>query len=222
MVEVEFLRSLPGLHGLSEAGVRELAARGVLCRYRPRQVIYRAGDVSAGVLVIVSGQVRVIRETLDRRHVVHTEGPGGTLAEVPLFGGGVLPATARAVGATSCVLFTREGILAAIARDPAVALYFLERLAQRVRGLVRRLDQWSFLSVRGRLARHILERGAAVEGRPLSLGMTQQELAEELGTVREVVVRQLQALRRLHVIRAAGPGHFVVLDRGALQRLSQE
>ena len=222
MVEVAFLRELPGLRSLSAAGLRELGARGVHCRYRTRQVIFRAGDPSPGVLLIVSGRVRVIRESIDRRHVVHTEGPGGTLAEVPLFDGGALPATARAIEATGCVLFTREGILAAISRDPAVALFFLERLARRIRGLVRRLDRRSFLSVRGRLARHMLERGGGVEGEALTLGMSQQELAEELGTVREVVVRQLQVLRRLHVIQGTGPGHFVVVDRRALQRLSQE
>jgi hypothetical protein len=52
--------------------------------------------------------------------------------------------------------------------------------------------------------------------------MTQGELAEELGTVREVVVRGLQRMRREGVLRAAGSGRFEILDREAMGRIAEE
>jgi DNA-binding IclR family transcriptional regulator len=54
----------------------------------------------------------------------------------------------------------------------------------------------------------------------VSLGMTQVELAEELGTVKEVVVRALATLRRLRLIAAAGRGRYHVVDVVGLGKLS--
>ncbi|MDF1505866.1 helix-turn-helix domain-containing protein, partial [Roseisolibacter sp. H3M3-2] len=64
-----------------------------------------------------------------------------------------------------------------------------------------------------RLARH-----AASGGRAFVLARTQQEAAEELGTVRELVVRGLRALRAAGVVRAAGGGRYVVVDEVALRK----
>jgi CRP-like cAMP-binding protein len=53
----------------------------------------------------------------------------------------------------------------------------------------------------------------------MRLGMTQSQLAEELGTVREVVVRELGRLRRRRIIRTHRDGRIAILDRGALEAL---
>ena len=73
------------------------------------------------MFLVVDGRVRVVRDGTDRRQVVHTEGPGATLAEIPLFDGGTLPATAVAVVPTRCLLFTLEAIESAIGRDRSQA-----------------------------------------------------------------------------------------------------
>jgi len=51
-------------------------------------------------------------------------------------------------------------------------------------------------------------------------GGTQTEVAEELGTVREVLVRGLRELRDARVIAPAGRGRFRVLDAARLRRLA--
>jgi DNA-binding FadR family transcriptional regulator len=49
--------------------------------------------------------------------------------------------------------------------------------------------------------------------------MTQAALAEELGTVREVAVRALRALRRAGLVEAAGRGRLRVINRTGLRLL---
>jgi CRP-like cAMP-binding protein len=85
---------------------------------------------------------------------------------------------------------------------------------------VQRLDDRSTRGVTARLAEYLLAR-ASPEGR-LSLGLTQAALAEELGTVREVVVRALLALRRQGAIRALGGGRYAVVDRAALEHAARD
>ena len=51
--------------------------------------------------------------------------------------------------------------------------------------------------------------------------MTQTELAEEIGTVREVVVRALRELRELGAIESVGDGKYQVTDLATLQQLAR-
>jgi CRP-like cAMP-binding protein len=92
----------------------------------------------------------------------------------------------------------------------------------RVRHLVERLDD-RVRSVRSRLAEFFLDR-AATSRTPdsISLGMTQQALAEELGTVREVVSRELKALVSSGTVESLGGGRFRVADVDALRRRASE
>jgi hypothetical protein len=63
-----------------------------------------------------------------------------------------------------------------------------------VRRLVERLDERTAHTVEQRLATLLLTRHADARGRPFTLAGTQAEAAEELGTVREVLVRTLRRL----------------------------
>ncbi len=177
------------------------------------------------MLVVIEGEVRVIREGGGRQHVLHTEGPGGTLGEVPFYSGGAAPATAIAVVPTQCLVLSRGAIEAAIVADPAVAWVLLGRLASRVRGLVERVDRLALQSATTRLVGLLVAKvprtsigGEAV----VSLGMSQAVLAAELGTVREVIVRALRSLRERGLISTAGRGCLRIVDVAALRRAAEE
>lgn len=219
MLDIRTLQRIPAFAVLAPPALHELAARGIERRYAARQTLFRAGQPSPGIFLVVEGRVRVVRDGADRRQVVHTEGPGATLGEVPLFDGGALPATAVALLPTRCLIFTLGAIEAAIGRDPRLALLLLGQLSRRVRQLVLRLDRLSFQSVRARLADYLLSRTRSATKHVVAFDGTQTDLAEELGTVREVLVRELRYLRRHGVIRATGRGGYQVLDAAGLQRL---
>jgi CRP/FNR family transcriptional regulator len=214
------LDSLPLFAGLAAETRRRLIEGSVARTYAAGATLFRAGTEAAGVYVVLSGRVRVIRAREGRQYVVHTEGPGGTLAEVPFFEGGLLPATAVAIEPSRCLVLAREALRGAMRDDPAVAWLFLQRLSGRVRELVDRLDRTATQSIPSRLAAFLLTRGSIDEGKPFGLGMTQAELAEELGTVREVVVRGLARLREADVIAAVGRGRYVIKDRASLSELA--
>jgi len=224
------LDALPLFATLSEDTRRRLIAASTVRQFAAGTALFRAGDTPTGLFVVLEGTVRVLRARDGRQSVIHTEGPGGTLAEVPLFEGGTLPGTAEAVSAARCLHLPAEALMTIMRDDPAVALLFLRRLSSRVRGLVERLDRMANQPVSARVAAFIEAREAmrgAASGDTVprddsfTLGMTQAELAEELGTVREVVVRSLAQLRHDGVIDVVARGRFVVRDRERLRRLTQ-
>ena len=216
VIDLATLRRAPLVGDFPERALLALAPLASVKRYVARQALWRAGAPLDHMAIVLEGRVRVVREGGTRQHVVHTEGPGGTLGEVPLFAGGTAPATAIAVVATRCLLLPRRAIEAAIAAEPTVAWMLLARLALRVRGLVERLDRLALDSVTARLAALLLAGIETGNDEAFPRGMTQTALAEELGTVREVVVRAVRALCERGVIERVGRGRLRVVD---VQRL---
>jgi CRP-like cAMP-binding protein len=219
MIDPNALRSLEIFHGLAPATLERLATVAVERRYAPDQVLYTTGSEPAGLLVILEGSVRVVRGRNGRQQLVHEEKPGGALGEVPVFAGGGYPATAIASEPTRCVMLSTAALSAIIREDADIAFVFLRRLAQRTRGLVELVDRLSSQDVNGRLAALILQRCEA-GAHAFLLGRTQIEVAEELGTVREVLVRALRQLRQAGLIQAVGRGRYRVSDCEGLRRIA--
>ena len=222
MIALDRLKTVSLFAALPRSALRIVADRAVERRFAAGDILFRAGDTAPGLLVVLEGKVRVVRKAADRAQVVHVERAGGTLGEVPVFSGGGYPATAFAAEPTVCALVGRDVILAAVKTNPETAFVLLERLSRRVRELVERLDRTSLRPVSARLAEYLIGRADARHRAVIAIGMTQQQLAEELGTVREVVVRELQALRASGLLRALGSGRFEIVDATALRARAGE
>lgn len=215
MLNVSSLEALPLLRGLKPAALEALATSAVERRLEPGQRLWHAGDEPRAVFFVLSGEVRILVETDGRTQVLHKE-TCGPLGDATLFAGTRYTTTAEAVCESRCAVVNRQTLAAAMAIDPELAFRFLGGLAQHCLGLVGIVDERT-QHVRTRLARRLVERRAQATGKVLTLGVSQARLAEELGTVREVLVRELRALREAGILEAAGRGRFVILDEPALQ-----
>lgn len=221
MIPVDRLAVLPSFRDVPAAALEALAAVATTMSFTPDQVMFLAGSEPRGWYVLLEGRVRVVRGgTGGRQHVVHTETAGGTLGEIPMFAGGTHPATGIATEPTVCAIFNRRALESALAQCPDVAFVLLRRMAARARKLVDRLDERSARSVQARLGEFLLEREAESDPGVVTSGMTQQELAEELGTVREVVSRELRAMVRAGLLVSKGRGRYLIPSPEKLRRLT--
>ena len=198
-----------------------LLANATERRFATGEVLYLAGSPAQLLYLILEGRVRLLRGHRGRTVFIHDEGPGGVLGEVPLFEGTTYPATAVASVPTRCLVLRREAILDALRIHPDLALAILARLAARVRFLVEKIDSATTQSTLGRLAELLLTRAAAANGKSFTLGITQQQAAEEIGTVRELVVRGLKTLREQGAIEARGGGRYAVRDEMMLRAIAE-
>ena len=216
-VDPTALSGLPLFGDASTEAVRALASRGVEAQFDTGAVLFRVGSAARGWYVVLEGCVRVVHGAEPRQYVIHTERAGGTLAEVPMFGGVPHPATGIAAEPTRCAIFDRRSLEAAMAECPEIGFLINKRLALRVKRLVERLEERS-RSVRSRLAEFLLERLASTpNGDRISIGLTQQQLAEELGTVREVISREIKLLSHGRIIESLGGGRYRILRADELR-----
>jgi CRP/FNR family transcriptional regulator len=216
---VSYFGSLP--HGELRALARHCAAR----TFGRGQRVFTEGEPCDDLLIMAEGAVEV-RQTsgTGREQVLHSEGPGATLGEVPLFDRGGYVASAVAAAPTRVLVLPRRALLDLCGRRPAVALALLESLARRVRRLAELAGDLAFREVTQRVARYL--NGAVGAKRPvratrtLELALTQEQLAARLGTVRELVARALAQLRRHRIV--AQRGRLVtILDPARLAALAQ-
>lgn len=213
---LELLHRLPLFAQLSPQALQAVAARTVTRRVSRSEILFRRGDPCRGLYVIVSGTVQVYRATADgREQVLHTEGAGQSLAEVPLFDGGPYPATARALEPGEVLFLERDAFEWLYLHHPEIARAIIRDLGRRLRRLISLLEKVSLQSVPARVAATVLERaetaGVLMDGGVFTMGATQEKVARTLATTREGVSRALAELRRQKIIDQAG-ARLRVLD----------
>lgn len=212
---------------LADVELRALAALAVERRLSREEVLFIAGEEARGLYVVVSGAVRAFRAGPDgREQVIHTEGAGATLAELPVFDDGTYPATAVA-DEDSVVLFLAKGDVRTVCLEhPKITLAALKMLAGRLRRHAELVEALSLREVGQRLA-HFLLTEAETHGERLEGGitfdlmMTNGQIAARVGSVREVVSRALARLQQDELILLENR-RVTIPDEGLLAAYSGE
>lgn len=215
METTEFLHGLPLFQRLDESAVMEISRLAQRRSYASGELIGLEGEPCDIVYFVAQGWVKVYKLSLEGREQVLTRlGPGDSLYLVPAFDGGPNPASAEALTEATLYAFRREDFLWILRHHPQVTLTVLRDLAAKLRHLTVLVEDLSLRTVEGRLAKLLLN--LAAEGNVAPRRMTQQEMAAQLGTVREVVGRALVELERNGLIRKERH-RIVIVDRIGLE-----
>ncbi len=189
------------LSSLSPAELQALAERIVRRLYRPGELLFSEGEPCSGLNIVSRGSVRIFKTSVGGRvQVLAVNGPGESIAELPVFDGGSFPASAIAIEETEVAFISRRDIRAYCIEHPEVALKMLAVVGARLRRLVGIIEELSFTTIRQRLVSTLI-RIAQSSGTKTARGVefllpgSHQELANQLGTVRELISRNLTRLQ---------------------------
>lgn len=204
------LKGNPLFAELTDSELNFIAARTGAKSYSPNELLFSEGEPCSGLYVIASGRVRIFKiSPSGREQVLAIEGPGSSIAELPVFDGGAYPASAAAVEKSDLLFLSRNDFRALCLEHPQVSLKVLQVVGARLRRLVGIIEELSFTTVRHRLISWIL-REAKTEGHPTDRGLaftlrfSHQELAAQIGTVRELVSRNMARLQAQGFIDISG------------------
>ncbi|MGH2655370.1 MAG: Crp/Fnr family transcriptional regulator [Actinomycetota bacterium] len=210
------------LRELPREVLRELLRDAVGTRIPAGSVTHREGEDPRHLELVISGILRAFVTAPDGRTMtVRYCRPGALLGAMSLFTTEfVMPATVQAFVDAELLKMSPMVVSRAAERDVRVARAFLGELSERAWAFIYEIPGSAFATVRQRVARHLLdlasERGPGHQtGQELVAGVSQRELAEAAGTVREVIVRVLRELRREGVVRTQRDG-IVIIDPSRL------
>ncbi|MEO8659675.1 MAG: Crp/Fnr family transcriptional regulator [Bryobacteraceae bacterium] len=202
---------------LDETEMRLLAARAGLRTYPQGEILFCEGESCQGLFIVVTGRVRIFKtSSTGREHVLAVEGPGASVAELPVFDGGVYPASGSAMEKTEALFLSRIDLRALCLEKPEVSLKLLQVVGARLRRLVGIIEELSFTTVRHRLISWILREAKKSGTATFALQMSHQELAAHIGTVRELVSRNLTRLQAQGFIAMNGR-EITIVDEEGLQ-----
>jgi CRP/FNR family transcriptional regulator len=181
---------------LSESELHGLAQRAVEKKFAAGEMLFWESEPCLGIFLIVQGSVKIFRTSPSGREVMLSiETAPATVAELPLFDGGTYPASVRVVEPVVALFINKSDFQQFCRQNPDVALKVLAVVGRRLRHLVGLVESMTFGSVTQRLARMLLDAAKAAGSDTFDLPATHQELASRLGTVREVVSRNLGRFR---------------------------
>ena len=212
------------LSSLSRAEIQSLAARTVRKHITGGELLLSEDEPCHGLHMIARGTVRIFKTSVKGREQARALNHAGeAVAELPVFDGGRYPASAMAMEDVELAFISRQDFLAFCLEHPEVALKMLAVVGARLRRLVGIIEELSFTTIRQRLI-SVLLRLAETEGRQTQRGIefqlpaSHQELASQLGTVRELVSRNLTRLQAEGLIDVDAR-QIVVKDKNGLNAL---
>ena len=221
------LRQIPLFARFSDDTRARLAARCLTRTYGAGSLLFTTGEPCRGLYIVESGRVRIFRTSpAGREQVLHTEGPGRPVAELPLLDGGPYPASAMTEVESRLVFVPRPEFEALYRANPDVAEAVIRELGKRLRHLVHVTETLAFRDVAARLASFLAEyaehHGKVTDsGVEIVLDRTREELSQELGTARESVSRALKQLTEKGMIQPLARRRMRIPDVARLRTLGR-
>lgn len=174
-------------------------------------------EATPSIRLLASGLVRISRRSLDGRTVTQRYLRRGDIGGIPaVFAGRAAGQCHALISSTSYQLSTRAWRDTA-QRDARVALALLQEVSRIATISFEYLANEALATTRQRVVRELLDIAADEQtGSELLVPLTQQQLAEGIGTAREVVARVLRGLRDERLVETT-VGGVVLLDPMRLQ-----
>lgn len=216
------LAQVPIFSGLTEAELAFLVQRAVPRNFSAGEAVFTEGDPCTGLYVVESGHIRIFKSSAGgREQVLSIDGPGSSVAELPVFDGGNYPASVTAIDDATLLFVSKQDFQSLCLAHPQVALKVLRVVGARLRRLVGIIEELSFTTVRHRLAAFLLRLAQkdgkrTTEGVEITLPVSNQELASQIGTVRELVSRSLSRFQSEGMLKIDGRS-VVIQDLKALE-----
>lgn len=207
---------IPLYSDLSERQAAKFSASARWANYEANELIIDYGEPTTEVRFVISGKVRILLRTPTGKEVILGEvGPGQYFGEMAAIDGSSRSANVTALEASRVCVVPAVLFLELMKENGDVSFNVLKLLSTRIRDLNHRLGEHVFLTTRQRLCAELLRqsrpRAQSPGERIVSPPPLQKDIADRIGTQREVVTRELSTLKRRNLI-ASSRGGLVLLN----------
>jgi CRP/FNR family transcriptional regulator, nitrogen oxide reductase regulator len=223
----DMIRSSPMFSRLSDGELRALAAVAREERIAARQFVFMEGEPSLWFCVVVSGRVKILRESRDGKEVVlELLGAGEPFGGVAVIERRPYPASAQATEPSVILKIPQESIVPVAERNPSLVREMALMIGRRLRAAHDTVKSLAVDPVEARLAAAVLrlaEREGLRQGKHLVLGfrVTRQMLADMTGTTVETTIRILRRWTK-DGITSDDRARLVIRDVEALRALAAD
>jgi CRP/FNR family cyclic AMP-dependent transcriptional regulator len=210
------------LSELPKALLTGLFEESVTCNIREGEALFRVGDTGDGCYRIETGLVKiVVASRQGEERIISLLGPNAIVGELSMIDGKPRSASVIAIADCSLSFISLARFRKYSEAHPELASYLMKTLAQRLRQADDALAAATFLSVKGRLARALLNLAEYVGENnsggeiQLRLKIGQGDLAAMAGVARENVSRTMSDWRKRNIVTRSSE-YYCINDPTAL------
>lgn len=179
-----------------EQHIEALVVLGVVRSYPKNTILFQEGDASDQIFVLLEGKLKVFLADSDGKEiVVDMLSPRQYFGEMALDGES-RSASVMTIVASKLAVIQRDDFKAFLAQNSDAAFALIVTLIRRARNLTRTIGNLALLDVYGRVARLLIDNATEESGQlVVTEKMSQHEIAQRIGSSREMVSRILGDLK---------------------------
>jgi len=197
---IKILGRIPFFSSFDSKTLNHLAAATFQHKYETGQNVFLEGNPCIGLYIVKSGWLRAVKiSSAGREQVIRFVGPGDIFNEISVLTGDVNLITVEVLEPADLLIIQRNKLLNQIEKNPEIAKFIIQSLAQRVLHAMNLIVDLSLHSIESRLARFLLENATGDYIYRKSWG-TQAAIASRIGTVPVVINRAFRALVEENII----------------------
>jgi CRP-like cAMP-binding protein len=220
-MDYSLLSACPLFKGISTPDI-EIIFSSIPFRIRKFQsgsMVCMGGEQVKSLLVVISGVVKGEMADYAGRVIKIEDIPApGTIAPAFIFGKkNRFPVNVIAISPVEILLIDKFDFLNLLKKNDSVLINFLDMISNRSQFLTEKIKFLNFKTIKGKLAHYILQR-SVTDGNVLSLGLTQNDLADFFGVTRPSVSRALGDLEREGYIVANGKNIKIINKKGLAEQ----
>jgi CRP/FNR family cyclic AMP-dependent transcriptional regulator len=190
------LEQIPLFSALGPEDLRVIEAKTVRKNYRRNTIIIDHGDDASTLFLLIKGRVKIFVVGGDGKEMVFGErGPGSFVGEFALLTGGKRSASVQTLEDSEFLVLKQDAFNQVVCKHPAVALHLLRDLAKRVCELSDEMSGVALLDVYGRIRKLVQKNVRDDKGRKITGRLTHQDIADRVGSSREMVSKILKELK---------------------------
>lgn len=200
------LEKTPLFSSLDASELALLSSQAVTRTFPKNSVIINEGDASDALYIMNSGRVKVFLSDEDGKEMVlNTLGPGEYFGEVAMLDNAPRSASIITLEKTCISIISKKDFEACLFRNSALAMLIIRDLAKRLRMATENVRSLALLDVYGRVARLLIQLAVEKDGQlVVEEKLTHQDIADRVGSSREMITRILKDLRAGNYIEIEG------------------
>lgn len=218
---LESLReSFPSLKDLTPPLLDRFSAESKAVAFPDRTELFTEGDRCGGLLATISGTIRVSKTTEGGRELLLYEVRPGEMCVLTLtclLGEGAYPARGSSSGEVKGAMIPQSLFNEMVDRVPRFRAAVFSSLGERVAQLMQLVEEVAFHRLDQRLAALLVRE--TERDRTDEISLTHQEIAERLGTSREIVSRVLGSFELQGLVQL-GRKRIAIVDRLSLKGMA--
>lgn len=219
-ITTDLLKQYPLLHVLSSEELEEVVHLTRMQSIKKDAYLYHEGESSNKLYFVIEGWFKAEKISRDgRQQTLRFIGPGEMINELAVFSNESNAVTVVAMEDSLIFYLMKRDVEAWLQSHPKFSKAVIESLAKRIQHLLDHVEDLSLHTVEERLARFLLAESTG-DVWERQLWITQSEIAARLGTVLDVVNRNLQKLVKDGVIEIHRE-KITIIDRARLAEIAR-